>query len=678
MNLSELGLQKKDIAALKKKHIYTTDDLLMRLPRKYMDYREIKVVKDCINGEYSAVSARLINTEIKQGSKMKYLRLNMISGDDRLRVDFYVGKYSGYLQRQYSPYTGMDVVVTGKVSVDPVYGISISDPEVVPGFRFSPGIVPVYPKNGSMKQEDFLFWLEKCMEMQGEILEKDIRETAGILPYKEALKKIHHPETPSDIDRARKQLIFNDLLWFELKRKDLESGRPDTTSVVLKNVSTMKRFVENLSFELTSAKNTDGYSGGQKEVIDKLLSKASSGDRIEAVIEGDVGCGKTAVAGAMAMLAAGNGYQALIIAPKTVLAQQHAKEIGAWCEKMDISYEILVGTPKTAEEKRQKKEALKRIKDGSSKIIIGTHACFSKDVEYKNVGIVIIDEEQQFGVEQKSAAREKALTDAHYIEMSATPVPRSLALSIYGNKEVFRVTKKPEGRKPVQTAACSKEETAMRFAEKQLAEGRQCYVVVPMIDENEDDGIDGVKKTAERLKKRFGKLGYTVVSADGKMKEEDFSKAISDFKDNRAQVLVATTVVEVGVNIPNATVMIIENAERFGLSQLHQLRGRVGRREYSSYCIMVTDDRQNERVRVMESTTDGFEIAEKDLLLRGPGDVNGLRQSGQNKYVTEALLFPDIHKKAREAAKMCNDENKNAVFLKMKYEEHESFERPKT
>ena len=677
VHLSELGLAKKDIAALKKKHIHTADDLLRRFPRDYRDYRNVQTIQSSAADQYNAVFGNFTSMEIKQGSKMKYLRLNMVSNGQKFRVDFFVGKYAYYLRTVYTPLVGKDVVVTGKVASDPMYGYSMTDAEVYDVTKFCPGIYPVYPKNGTMDIKEFTFWLRRLMEMQGEILESKIRSAAGLMGYREALYRIHCPQTMEDVEKAQRQFVFYDLLWFELRRKELESGRPDTTQVVLADRALMDRFTQSLPFPLTENseeghRETGGF--GQKEVLDHLSKIASSGNRIEAVIEGDVGCGKTAVAASAAMLAAGNGYQTVIVAPKTVLAGQHAQEIGSWCRSMGVEYEILIGTPKNAEERKQRKAALKRIADGTAKVIIGTHSCFSREVAYNNAGLVIIDEEQQFGVEQKSALRAKALPDAHYIEMSATPVPRSLALSVYGNREVFRITVKPGGRKPVQTAACSTDAPAFRFMEKQLAAGRQCYVVVPMIDENEESGIDGVKKTAERYSRYFAPKGYTVTMADGKMKEDVFSAAISDFKENRAQILVATTVIEVGVNVPNASVIVIENAERFGLSQMHQLRGRVGRREYASYCILVTKDKENERIKTMETVADGFTIAEKDLLLRGPGDVNGLRQSGQNKYIAEALVYPDIHKKAAEAAAMCTEENRYAMFLRAAYEEHERYD----
>lgn len=685
MHLSELGLNGEDISALEKKHIYTDDDLLHRFPRLYRDYRNVLCIQDCINGEYHAVYAHVNDTEIRQGTTKMYLRVNMVSNGQRMRADFFVGSnssrksrnYAKYLMYQvYGPFSGKDVVVTGKISIDPVFGISVNNAEFTEVEKFVPGIKPIYPKNGDMPLDRFCFWLRRIMEMQGEILEGWIRKRYGLMSYRDALCSIHFPKTMEDIDSAQKQFAFYDLFWFELKRKELESGRPPETGVCFRNRTLMETFINSLPFPLTKASEEELSSGetGQADVLERLIRMSMAGRRAEAVIEGDVGCGKTAVAAAMAILAAGNGYQTVIMAPKTVLASQHAEEIGGWCARAGVTCEIMIGTPKNAKERKERAQSLKRIAEGTAQVIVGTHSCFTKEAEYKNVGLVIIDEEQQFGVEQKAALRGKALPDAHYIEMSATPVPRSLALSIYGDKEILRITKKPGGRKPIQTGICSTDAPAFRWMEKQLAQGKQCYVVVPMIEENEEEGIDGVKKTAKKYESHFGSLGYKVVSADGKMKEDKFRKAVDDFKANRAQILVATTVIEVGVNVPNATVIVIENAERFGLSQLHQLRGRVGRGKDSSYCILITKDKDNERIRTMEETSDGFIIAEKDLLLRGPGDVNGLRQSGQNKYIAEALVYPDIHKMAIDAARFCDGSNMMGAFLRAKYEEHDRYE----
>ena len=674
MDLKRFGLPDKDVAALAKYHIYTVDDLLRRFPRLYMDYRQVMAIGDCEPGENYAVLATLVSTSVRK----KCLSLNMLSGGRSMKADLFLGDKSYGMSFKYKDRIGCDYVLTGKVTYDETWGYSVTNPEITPAEEFVPGIRTVYPKNGEMKQKDFDFWVRKALEGQGEILERKIREAFGLMPYRRALVCLHYPRTMEEIIEARRQFIFYDLLWFEICRNRAEAGLPDRTSVKLKDKGLMEQFISGLPFPLTALKDGeddgDGMNGGQEDVLMRLVKKASAGKRIEAVIEGDVGCGKTVVAGALAALAAGNGYQAVIVAPKVVLATQHAAEISAWCERLGIPFDTVIGTPARAAEKKERAAALKRIRSGETRVVVGTKAAFGKNVVYKNLGLVIIDEEQQFGVEQKNSLRKKALADAHYIEMSATPVPRSLAMAIYGSREVQRITKKPEGRKKVLNASATynAHDIARAFVtiRKQLAMGRQCYVIVPMVNDNKDVKIDGVKKTADRYEAFFGPLGYRVVTADGKMSAKAFREALDAFKENRAQILVATTVVEVGVNVPNATVIVIENADRFGLAQMHQLRGRVGRRDYDSYCIMLTNDTENERIKTMRSTTDGFEIAEKDMLLRGPGDVNGSRQSGQDRYIEEAVLYPDIHKKAKEAAAMCDDRTKNGLFLAIAYEEH--------
>lgn len=681
MHLSEFGLPETDVAALKKKNIYTVNDLLLRFPRLYRDYRKVMIIGDCKPDNYCAVQGTLVSTDVRKGASSWYLRLSFLSGGRSFDADMFLAGSSFYVRKQYLPYVGKELVMTGKVSYDTGREYYMLNPEITPKEEFIPGIRTIYPKNGTMPQDHFDFWVRKAMEGQGEILEEEIRRAAGLMPYREALACMHYPRTVEEIEKARKQFVFYDLLWFEICRNRSEAGLPQETSVRFTKTGKMKDFVNQLPFPMTALdqnRKNGSPNGGQKDVLMYLAEKAASGRRIEAVIEGDVGCGKTVVAGALAVLAAENGYQAAVVAPKVVLAKQHAEEISGWCSALGISYEIVVGIPKNAKERKERAAALKRIKSGESRVIIGTRAAFSESAEYSNLGLVIIDEEQQLGVDQKNNIRRKALPDAHYIEMSATPVPRSLAMAIYGSREVCRITKKPAGRKRVLNARGTYDGKDILKAfvtiRKQLDKGRQCYVVVPMVNDNKEAGIDGIKKTAARYEKCFAPLGYRVVTADGKMSAKAFNESIEAFKENRAQILVATTVVEVGVNVPNASVIVIENADRFGLAQMHQLRGRVGRREYDSYCIMLTDDRENERVETMLHVTDGFEIAEKDMLLRGSGDVNGSRQSGQDKYITEAILYPDIHKKAKETALLCDGESKNGHFLSLAYKEHLKYE----
>ena len=693
MLLSKLEeMPKKTVTALSKKHIYTVNDLLRWFPRKYRDYREVKDIMDCPDGEYCAVAGKLMKVQVKQGSKGKFLRLSFLSEGkkDRLgnevwfRVDMFVSRYANYLERVYTQeYYRRDCVVTGKVSKHPVYGISISDSSITLPVLFKNEIAAVYPKTGSVKDEDFRSWLEQCLQLTGEVLEDEIRAKAGLYPYREALRMIHHPESPEEIERAKEQFVFYDLFWFYSRLVEMNAHMPEKSEILMPDTSLMEKFIASLPFPLTRLTSSGSIcqqenmiSGGQEEAVRSMAARMATGGRLNALVEGDVGCGKTLVAASMLMLAAGNGFQACLLAPKTVLARQHYEEIGGYCEKMGLKCAFLAGTPNGAEERKERKEILKKLREGEIQVIVGTHGCFSREVVYKNLGLIIYDEEQIFGVDQKIAMFEKGLPGVHTIEMSATPIPRSLAMSVYSNKSICRITEKPAGRVPVQTAAWSYDRpgAVTTFMEKQLAMGRQCYVVAPAIEDNEDAGLVGVNTVAERYHDHFAPLGYKVVIANGRMKDEEFTKAIDSFKSGEAQILVATTVIEVGVNVPNATVIVIEQAERFGLSQLHQLRGRVGRKDYKSYCVLFTMDRGNERIIAMERTTDGFEIAEEDYRLRGPGDVNGTDQSGQNLYIDEILAYPKVYEKAKKAVELCNDKNRYGMILRLMYREHEMTE----
>ena len=693
MQLSELGIPKRSISAMQKKHIHTVEDLLRWFPRKYRDYREVRDILDCPDGEYAAVSGRLMKVQVKQGAKGAYLRLSFLSNkstfpdgtDVWFRADLFVSRYARYLEKKYSEeYLKKDVVVTGKVCKDPQYGISISEAEVELPVLFKNDIARIYPKIGGLKDEDFRSWLEQLLQLQGEVLEDAVRKECGLMPFRDALYMMHHPGVPEDIEAAGRQFVFYDLFWFAMQLREMEGRLPEDSDIKLADRTLMDHFLSQcLPFrltELTSDEREENRKngvtgGGQMDVIRAMAETAASGKRLNALVEGDVGCGKTLVAAAMIMLAVGNGYQAVITAPKTVLARQHYEEISTYCEACGLKCAFLSSSAKTAEEKRARKEDFRKIESGEIKVIIGTHSCFGKDVTYKNLGLIIYDEEQEFGVDQKMALYDKALLGVHTIEMSATPIPRSLTMSVYSSKDIQRIIKKPAGRIPIQTASCSTDAPVFKFMKGQLEMGRQCYVVAPAIDDNEDAGLIGVNTVAKRYEEHFTPMGYRVVLANGRMKDEEFTEAIDSFKSGDAQILVATTVIEVGVNVPNATVIAIEQAERFGLSQLHQLRGRVGRKDFKSYCVLITADRENPRITAMEKTADGFEIAEEDYKLRGPGDVHGTEQSGQNIYIEEVLDYPELFEKAKAAAEMCTDKNRYGMMLRHMYEEHDRLDR---
>ena len=473
MQLSELGIPKRSISAMQKKHIHTVEDLLRWFPRKYRDYREVRDILDCPDGEYAAVSGRLMKVQVKQGAKGAYLRLSFLSNkstfpdgtDVWFRADLFVSRYARYLEKKYSEeYLKKDVVVTGKVCKDPQYGISISEAEVELPVLFKNDIARIYPKIGGLKDEDFRSWLEQLLQLQGEVLEDAVRKECGLMPFRDALYMMHHPGVPEDIEAAGRQFVFYDLFWFAMQLREMEGRLPEDSDIKLADRTLMDYFLSQcLPFrltELTSDEREENRKngvtgGGQMDVIRAMAETAASGKRLNALVEGDVGCGKTLVAAAMIMLAAGNGYQAVITAPKTVLARQHYEEISTYCEACGLKCAFLSSSAKTAEEKRARKEDFRKIESGEIKVIIGTHSCFGKDVTYKNLGLIIYDEEQEFGVDQKMALYDKALPGVHTIEMSATPIPRSLTMSVYSSKDIQRIIKKPAGRIPIQTASCS-------------------------------------------------------------------------------------------------------------------------------------------------------------------------------------------------------------------------------
>jgi len=686
VELSKIGISKKELASYNKKHIYTTYDLLRWFPRKYIDYRQIKDICETQDKEYAAVKAvledikiiKLRNDNAKESTNTKkkipqkrILRLSLVcDSTTKFVVDFFVNQYSNYLARIYEKYLNRTVVVMGKVGIKPIYGYSMTETMFEFYKDFQGAIYPIYPKIGSVKDEDFRSALDYFIDMSGEVVEREIRERYGLPDFRTVLRMIHHPKTMEEIEIAKRNFVFYDLYGFNIKLNDLSSDLPSETEAVMNNAGLTNQFLSLIPYPLTQLTKeehdhcvqTGQPGGGQREAITSMMQIMASGTRLNALVEGDVGCGKTIVATAMLMFAVGSGYQAAIVAPKTVLARQHYEEISGYCEKLGIKCVFLSNSAKKS--KKVLREELLGIKNGDTQIIVGTHSCFSKGVEYARLGLIIYDEEQAFGVDQKKALYEKAVKGVHTIEMSATPIPRSLTLSIYSNKDIVRISKKPEGRVRIQTASCNNDRLTFEFMEKQMRLGRQCYVVAPAIEDNEYMGLTGVDGIAEKYRTVLEPKGFKVVVAHGRMTDDEFTESIDKFKNGEADVLVATTVIEVGVNIPNATVMVIEQAERFGLSQLHQLRGRVGRREYKSYCILMTKEKENPRILAMETMSDGFAIAEEDYKLRGPGDVTGTDQSGQNAYIEEAIAYPQIFEDAKQAAAIGLDKKMYGLFFR--------------
>ena len=450
-----------------------------------------------------------------------------------------------------------------------------------------------------------------------ETLSGDIMRRYDLCPLMQALENIHFPESELAAETARRRLAFDELLKLQIGMSVMKSRSRRSTAFRMSEPSRVEEFMKGLPFELID---------DQKKAVAEITADLCRGVPMNRLLQGDVGSGKTAVAAAACYFAAKNGVQSALMAPTEILASQHFRTLSDFLEPFGVSVCLLTGSTTT----KKKAQIREKIASGEISVIVGTHAIIQKDVEYSSLGLVITDEQHRFGVAQRAALAEKG-DSPHKLVMSATPIPRTLALIIYGDLDISAITQLPKGRKPVKTYAVTGKlrSRAFGFVRERLDEGRQAYVVCPMIEESESE-LFAVKTYAENAEKG-DLMGYTTALLHGKMRAAEKDKVMQKFRDGEIQVLICTTVVEVGVDVPNAAVMVIENAERFGLSQLHQLRGRVGRGSFESTCILITDNTSDEcvkRMKIMSSTTDGFRISEEDLKMRGPGDFFGNAQHG--------------------------------------------------
>lgn len=474
--------------------------------------------------------------------------------------------------------------------------------------------------------------------------------------FKDSVMMMHYPKNYWQIKKAKERTVIEDLLYFALKLEVSNKRSTDIHGVVLDDFSLMKQYVSSLPYDLT---------GDQKKCVNIICQKIKAETPINALVQGDVGTGKTAVAFCLLLIACGSGYQAALAAPYTTLASQHYRDMKEIADMLGINAVFLTSDVKG----KKKKETLEKIKTGEAQIVIGTHSIFSSDVEYKNLAMIITDEEHKFGVVHRENFREKAIEGFHQITMSATPIPKSIASTLYDESmDVISIIEKPANRIPVQTAVCKKDITALKFMETQIKEGRQCYVVCPSIEKNEKmEKMASITEKEKIYRKYLEDRGMSLGVVTGKLKAAEKQQIMEDFTAGKIDVLMATTVIEVGINVPNATVITITGADRFGFSTLHQLRGRVGRGKYKSYCILQTDD-VNEKLQFMCTTTDGFEIAEKDLEMRGPGSLFGERQSGDNYYVSLMLANQQIFMQLKETAKeLCKNSTGRDIIRR--YEE---------
>lgn len=658
------GIGEKTEKLFQKLGVYTTDDLIEFYPRNYDMYQAPIKVCELDNQSVAAFHCVIVTTPvIRQVRKLSILILNVKDEDgENITVKWY---NMPFLKNKFR--IGQHYVFRGKVSKNNFYGkdrnngkMTLEQPEIYLPEEYAGkqgALSPIYRLTEGLSNKIVTKSVKQVIENEFagyEFLAEEILQKYHLMGYQTAILKIHFPETEEEMQEARRRLAFNEFFLFlmALHRFKEEEG------VVLNEypVDDFKRtdaFLESLPYELT---------GAQKKVIAQMRNDFSGKRPMNRLVQGDVGSGKTIVALTGLLDIAFQGYQGALMAPTEVLAVQHYESISKMLEENNIPLrvELLTGSMK-AKEKRQ---AYERIELGISDIIIGTHAIIQDAVRYYNLALVITDEQHRFGVKQREKLSDKGLYP-HIMVMSATPIPRTLAIILYGDLDVSVIDELPVGRQPVKNCVVGREyrPNAYRFLAEQVHQGHQCYVICPMIDENENLESADVISYAEILRENLPD-DIRVEYLHGKMPPGRKNEIMECFAANEIQVLVSTTVIEVGVNVPNATVMMVENAERFGLASLHQLRGRVGRGKAQSYCIFISTSDKAEtkkRLEILNKSNDGFEIADWDLRLRGPGDFFGIRQSGDMDFKI-ADIYSDA-KTLQEAAEAAGFAEQNKYLL---------------
>ena len=622
------------VKLLNKLKIYTLKDLIEYYPRDYEDRSKPKNLYECTDGEEVLIEAMPTGriSEMHKG-RMTISRLIV---KDQTGTCYITWFNQGYLRDKFQPgrmyrFYGKISNKNGRLEMNsPVY-------DEIDQSKNTGKIIPIYPLTYELKQTTLRRIIENgLLEVKGQLpetLPEYILKENNLWDINNTIERIHFPVEFSDFNKARERLVFEELLTTQLALLKLKNNyEHETDGIQFSKDVYMSDVINILPFKLTKA---------QLRVLEEIDRDMESNKPMNRLLQGDVGSGKTVVAMISAYKAVKSGYQATIMAPTAILASQHLESFQGILEELGIRVELLISSVT----KKKKAEILEKLQNGEIDILIGTHAILEENVVFKNLGLVVTDEQHRFGVKQRGTIASKG-KNPDVIAMSATPIPRTLALILYGDLDISIIDELPPNRKKIETYAVRKnmEERVNNFIRKQITEGRQAYIVCPLVEENEDmEGLQSVIELAERYQKEtFSE--YKVAYLHGKMKPKEKDEIMERFKNGEIQILIATTVIEVGVNVPNASVMVVENAERFGLAQLHQLRGRVGRGEYQSYCILKYEGNSEtirQRMKVMCDTNDGFIISEKDLELRGSGDFFGTEQHGLPEFKI-ANLFEDI------------------------------------
>lgn len=639
------GVGEAKAALFQRLGVFSVGDVITHYPRNYEDRSKLKRLAELQDGEQCSFEG-VIASKVVESRPRKGLLLSRVSIIDDTGLINALWFNQAYLKNNIK--VGEKYIFYGTITrkrafevLNPVYE-RVNETGQVNTCR----IVPVYPATGKLTQNAIRAVIRSSLEYAGnrleEVLPKWILDTYCLEGVKYSINNIHYPESVEAFLRARERLVFEELLLLQLGLMSLKSTTESTArGIFFSEGSEVKQFITMLPFKLTNA---------QIRVLSEIERDMESGMVMNRLIQGDVGSGKTIVAVLALVKAVKSGYQGTLMAPTGILAEQHYRSVKALLEPIGIKTVLLTGSTSA----KAAKEFLKEIQEGSVDIVIGTHALLEERVVFKHLGLVVTDEQHRFGVRQRALLSKKG-ENADILVMTATPIPRTLALILYGDLDISVIDELPPGRKKVETYSVngSMRERINKFIRNQVGEGRQVYIVCPLVEESDDVEAKAAAEMADQLaNKTFSDLRVALIH--GKMKPSEKDAVMSQFVIGETDILVSTTVIEVGVNVPNASLMVVENAERFGLAQLHQLRGRVGRGEFQSYCVLFNESRSKvagERMKVMEKTTDGFIISEKDLELRGPGDFFGTRQHGIPELKI-ANLYKDMEilKKAQEAA----------------------------
>ncbi|WP_418585760.1 ATP-dependent DNA helicase RecG [Intestinibacter sp.] len=647
------GIGPKKAAKLNKLNIFTIKDLLYYFPRAYEDRSNVKKIYQLEHDEKACTKGIISDIKTHEArNKIKVTKFIIRDESGFLSLVFFNQEYLTKVFKK-----GDSVIAYGKVKKEGGF-LEMNSPQIE-HFTNSPTstckLIPVYPLTYGVTSKDIISTIKSIYTNEKviiqEYLPQEIINKYKLCSIDFAVKNLHMPQDKQSLKIALYRMIFEEFLILQIGLFYFKSGIDDSEGIKFEKKEKLNDIIKSLPFNLTNAQN---------RALSEVIEDMTSDNVMNRLVQGDVGSGKTIVAVLVLALSVLNGYQGALMAPTEILARQHYISLNETLSPFDIKVDLLVGSLT----KKQKEKVLERIKNHEVDILIGTHALIEDNVEFNNLGIVVTDEQHRFGVRQRAKLSSKG-SNPDILVMTATPIPRTLALILYGDLDISIIDELPPGRQPIDTRAFESKKRDFiytNFIRDEITKGRQVYVVCPLVEESEAIEAKAAEDLRDELKEKyFSDLNVEVLH--GKMKPSLKDKIMNDFKNNKIQILVSTTVIEVGVNVPNATLMIIENAERFGLAQLHQLRGRVGRGSHKSHCILIYSSKTNvckERMEIMEETNDGFRISEKDLEIRGPGEFFGTRQHGIPELkVANIFKHIKVLKLAQEESKNIFREDKN-------------------